>query len=116
MRPISLSNIVKKIFSRIIYERHKDLFPNFVSEKQAGFVQGRSIVDNILVIYEIFSEMRKRGKPPNMVMKLDMMKVYDRDEWLFLTKVLRKICFYEEVIDMIFRLLSNNWYSILLNG
>lgn len=44
------------------------------------------------------------------------MKAYDRVEWPFLMQVLREFSFGERVIDMIFSLLSNNWYSILLNG
>lgn len=31
-------------------------------------------------------------------------------------KVLRRFGFDERVIDMVWRLLSNNWYSILING
>ncbi|XP_075079894.1 uncharacterized protein LOC142165180 [Nicotiana tabacum] len=51
-----------------------------------------------------------------MVIKLDMTKAYDRFSWLFLTKVLRKIGFCERFIGLIFHLVSNNWYSVLLNG
>lgn len=47
-------------------------------------------------------------KPPNLVMKLDMMKIYDKVEWLFLTKVLRRLRFGERIVDMIYRLLNNN--------
>ncbi|KAF3647189.1 hypothetical protein FXO37_20085 [Capsicum annuum] len=83
---------------------------------KGSFVQGRSIAENILVVQEIVSEIRKRGKTPNMVMKLDMMKAYDRVEWLYLTKAMRKMGFGEVIIDLVYRLLSNNWYSILLNG
>jgi len=35
--------------------------------------------------------------------------------WIFLTKVLRKFGFSEFIIDMVWRLISNNWYSILVN-
>ncbi|XP_059295445.1 secreted RxLR effector protein 78-like [Lycium ferocissimum] len=45
-----------------------------------------------------------------------MAKAYDRVSWLFLTKALRKMGFSERIIDMVFRIISNNWYSILLNG
>lgn len=45
-----------------------------------------------------------------------MMKAYDRVEWLFVLKVFRKIGFSEKMIDMVFRLIGSNWYSILING
>lgn len=34
----------------------------------------------------------------------------------FLTNVLRTFGFSEVLIDMVFRLLENNWYSIIMNG
>lgn len=43
-----------------------------------------------------------------MVIKLDKMKAYDRVDWLFLTKVLRKVGFSELIIDMVYRLVGNN--------
>ncbi|XP_060177793.1 secreted RxLR effector protein 78-like [Lycium barbarum] len=45
-----------------------------------------------------------------------MAKAYGRVSWLFLLKVLRKFGFSEVLIDMIFRLVSNNWYSVSING
>lgn len=116
LRPISFSNFVNKIFSRIIHERIKMVLPLIISPEQAEFVQGKSIAENVLLVQEIITEIKKRGKPPNMVIKIDMMKAYDRVEWLYLTMVLRKIGFKEGIIDMVYRLLSNNWYTILLNG
>lgn len=38
MRPISLSNFLNKILSRILHERIKSVLPNITSEEQAGFV------------------------------------------------------------------------------
>nr|XP_009789431.1 PREDICTED: uncharacterized protein LOC104237055 [Nicotiana sylvestris] len=63
MRPISLSNFVNKIFSRRLVE----LLPNIISEEQAGFVKGRSIVENVLLTQEIITDMRLRTKAgPNV--------------------------------------------------
>ncbi|XP_070004494.1 uncharacterized protein [Nicotiana sylvestris] len=45
------------------------------------FVKGRSIVKNILLTQEIISDIRLRGKPSNVVIKLDMVKAYDRVSW-----------------------------------
>lgn len=87
-----------------------------ISLKQADFFQGRSIAENVLMLQEIVSEIGKRGKTPNLVIKLDMMKVYDRVEWMYLTKVLRRLGFGDRIIDTVYRLISYNWYSIRLNG
>ncbi|XP_060182298.1 uncharacterized protein LOC132611961 [Lycium barbarum] len=44
-----------------------------------------------------------------------MAKDYDRLSWRFLVQVLRKMGFAEEYVDMVWRLIANNWYSILIN-
>ncbi|XP_060211804.1 uncharacterized protein LOC132639369 [Lycium barbarum] len=116
MRPISLSNFSNKIFSRLIHERLADGLQGMISLNQAGFVKGRSIVENVLLTQEIVSDIRLRTKTANVVLKLDMAKAYDRVSWLFLTKVMRQMGYSHMVVDMIFRIVSNNWYSILLNG
>ncbi|XP_060216660.1 uncharacterized protein LOC132644118 [Lycium barbarum] len=92
------------------------------SENQAGFVKGRSIVENILLTQEIITDIRIRTTRnnkqdvPNVVMKLDMTKAYDSLSWIFLTNVLRKMGFCERFISFIFEITGNNWYSVLLNG
>lgn len=117
MRPISLSNFVNKIFSRVVHERLVDLLPNLISDEQEGFVKGRSIVENMLLTQEIITDIRLRTKVgPNVVIKLDMTKAYDRLSWIFLTEVLRKIGIGERFVGLIFGIISNNWYSVLLNG
>lgn len=62
MRPISLSNFLNKIFSRLIHERIKRVLPSVISEEQGGFVHGRSIAENILMVQEIITDIRKRSE------------------------------------------------------
>ncbi|XP_075111674.1 uncharacterized protein LOC142181905 [Nicotiana tabacum] len=91
------------VISRVIHERLVGLLPTLISKEQSGFVKGRSIVENILLTQEIVTDMRLRIKVgPNVIMKLDTTKVYDRLSWLFLTKVLRKMGFSERFIGMMF--------------
>lgn len=116
MRPISLRNFSNKIISRVLHKRLVDLLPILISSNQAGFVKGMNIVENILLTQEIVSDIRKRGKPSNVVIKLDMAKAYYILSWLFLTKVLRQMVFDEKIIDTVYGLVSNNWYLVLLNG
>ncbi|XP_059302254.1 uncharacterized protein LOC132054225 [Lycium ferocissimum] len=76
------------------------VLPSLISPHQAGFVKGRSIIENVLLTQEVVTDIRKRGKPANVVLKLDLAKM--RFSGVF--------------IDRIWRLIANNWYSILFNG
>lgn len=116
LRPINLSNFINKILSRIIHDRLEAFLPNLISCNQFGFVKGRSIIENILLTQEIVTDIRNRGKPANVILKLDMTKAYDRVSWFFLMKVLRKIGFSHIFVYLIWILVSNNWYSVLING
>ncbi|XP_070029213.1 uncharacterized protein [Nicotiana sylvestris] len=77
------------------------ILPGLILEEQVGFVKDRSIMENVLLTQEIVTDMRLRTKVgPNVVIKLDLMKAYDRLSWLFLTKVLRKMGFSERFIRL----------------
>ncbi|XP_060177746.1 uncharacterized protein LOC132607677 [Lycium barbarum] len=89
---------------------------DIISLNQSGFVKDRSIVENILLTQEIVSDIRLRTKDANVIIKLDMAKAYDRVSWLFLTKVFRQMGFSKKIIDMVYRIVNNNWYSMLVNG
>lgn len=52
-RPISLCSNVQKIISKLLNDRLACLLPKLISLNQSGFVQGRAIVDNILLVQEI---------------------------------------------------------------
>lgn len=50
-----------------------------------------------------------------MIIKLDMEKVYDRMSWNFLISIMRKLGFSENWLDIIWRLMTDVWYSIIIN-
>lgn len=88
MRSISFSNFLNKVISRILYDRLEGLLPRLISHNKFGFIKRRNIFENILLDHEIITDSRKKGNPTNVVIKLDMHKVYDRVKWIFLIKVL----------------------------
>ena len=96
-RPISLCNILYKLISKVLANRLKTLLPYVVSESQSAFQSDKAISDNILVAFETLHHMKikKTGKEGFMAMKLDMSKAYDRVEWIFLEKLMRKLGFHE---------------------
>ena len=51
-RPISLCNIGYKIITKIMANRLKHILPYLIMENQGGFVKGRKICDNIILVQE----------------------------------------------------------------
>ena len=87
-----------------------------VSDNQSGFVKSRSISENIILAQEIIYGMKLPKEGSNVVIKLDMVKAYDRVYWAYICIVLRKMGLSEVFIDRIWRIMSNNWYSVVING
>ncbi|XP_060200890.1 uncharacterized protein LOC132629180 [Lycium barbarum] len=90
--------------------------PNLISTNQSGFVKDRSITENIMLAQEVIHGIKKPNLGGNVVIKLDMAKAYDRVSWSFTNLVLRKMGFKETIIDIIWRTMANNWYSVIVNG
>ena len=86
--PISLCNVIYKIISKTIANRLKPILNPIISETQSTFIVDKLITDNILIAFESLHHTKTSctGKKGFMVMKLDMNKVYDRVEWVFLEK------------------------------
>lgn len=63
---------------KIVHDRIEDLLPKIVFTNQLGFVKGESIIEDVLLTQELVTDIGKRGKPGNVVIKLDMTKAYDK--------------------------------------
>lgn len=82
-RPISLCNFFNKILSKIMATRLSRILSKLILENQSGFILGRFIDDNILLAQEMVHCINEKIRGGNVVLKLDMMKVYDRLDWGF---------------------------------
>nr|CAN74099.1 hypothetical protein VITISV_028591 [Vitis vinifera] len=75
-RPISLVRSLYKIIAKVLANRLKGVMGKLVSNSQNAFVEGRQILDAILVANEAI-DSRKRSVGTGLVCKLDIEKAYD---------------------------------------
>ena len=70
--------------------RLKQLLPKMISRSQGAFIPGRSIIDNILISFEVLYYLNRKtqGKHGFAALKVDMSKAYDRVEWDFFKRIM----------------------------
>ncbi|KAA3475693.1 Retrovirus-related Pol polyprotein LINE-1 [Gossypium australe] len=107
-RPISLCSVLYKIVMKVIANRFKVVFPDYISAEQAGFIAGRNISDNIIIAQEVIHSMRSKKEGKNwMAIKLDLEKAYDRVSWNFIEVSLVAAGILEKLRKVIMNILWN---------
>eukprot|EP00253_Pinus_taeda_P026164 PITA_26164 len=114
-RPIALCNVIYKIITSMIAKRLKPILDKLISAEQTCFVEGRQILDGLVVTQEIIHSLKVK-KQKGMMIKLDLSKAYDRLNWNYLEKVLESFSFNRRWIDWIHSMVSSPNFSILVNG
>lgn len=116
-RPISLSNTIYKIISKILANRLKLILGKLISPSQSSFLPGWQITDNIIIAHELIHSMKTSKKKKGfLALKLDLSKAFDRVEWTFIEKVLLAFGFSKNWTKLILQCISTTSFSILLNG
>ena len=99
-RPISLCNTGYKIITKVIANRIKKILPKIIPENQGGFIQGRHIQDNIILVQEVIHSSCQRNEK-GMIVKLDLANAFDRVRLNFLFAVMHKMGFHPQLISWI---------------
>jgi hypothetical protein len=105
-RPISLCNVIYKLLTKVIAQRLKPLLPFIISPKQSGYVEGRKILDSIILSHEVIHSLQSTSTP-GMLLKLDLSKAFDKLSWAYMKSILLAFGFAPDWIDWILNLTSS---------
>ena len=109
-RPISLLESLYKWLAKVLANRLKKV----VSKAQGAFVEGRQILDAVLIANEAIDSVLKNNEN-GILCKLDIEKAYDNVDWYFLLTVMQKMSFKEKWIRWIKWCISIASFSMLVN-
>ena len=116
--PISLCNVLYKIYSKVLANRLKKFLPSLITEHQSAFAKERLISDNIMVAFETLHHMKHHnsGKHSFMAIKLDMSKAYNQMERVYLERLMEKMGFCTRWVALMMSCVKTMSYSIMVNG
>jgi hypothetical protein len=81
-QPICLLNVSFKIFTKVATIRLNTVADHVVQPSQTAFMQGRNILDGVVVLHEAVHELHSK-KLNGVILKLDFEKAYDKVKWSF---------------------------------
>ncbi|RVX15151.1 Transposon TX1 uncharacterized 149 kDa protein [Vitis vinifera] len=114
-RPISLITCLYKVIAKVLSRRLRGVLHETIHSTQGAFVQGRQILDAVLIANESVEEKKRSGKE-RVVFKIDFEKAYDHVKYDFLDHVLEKKGFSSKWRIWMRGCLSAVSYAILVNG
>ena len=80
--PISLTTLSYKVIAKVLAEKLKLVMDSIISPFQSAFIEGRQILDPILIANEAIEDYRAKRKR-GWILKLDLEKAFDRVDWSF---------------------------------
>jgi len=101
--------------AKILFSRLKRVLDKVIDYRQFAFLEGRRLLDNVLVANETIEEV-KRKKKECVFFKVDYEKAYDSVRWEFLFYMLGRMGFCVKWIEWIKNFLESSSISVLVNG
>ncbi|XP_068477366.1 uncharacterized protein [Phaseolus vulgaris] len=114
-RPISLVGCLYKIISKALSLRLKKIISNVIDMRQSTFLEGRGLLDSVLVANEVLEEYKRKRKSC-VFFKVDYEKAYHSISWDFIYYMLDQLGFCAKWIRWIKCYLESASVSVLVNG
>jgi len=114
-RPISLVGCLYKIISKALSLRLKKVINRVIDIRQLSFLEGRGLLDGVLVANEVLEEYKRKRKSC-VFFKVDYEKAYDSVSWDFIYYMLERLGFCAQWIRWINCCFESASVSVLVNG
>ncbi|XP_013614914.1 PREDICTED: uncharacterized protein LOC106321148, partial [Brassica oleracea var. oleracea] len=88
-RPIACCNVIYKVVSRLVARRLTATLPEAIELNQCAFVEGRLLLENVLLATELVKDYQKGSVTSRSAIKLDISKDFDTVSWSFIEDTLR---------------------------
>ena len=93
----------------------KGVMAKLMDSRQMAFIQGRHIMDAVLIANEAV-DSRQKQKKTGILCKLDMEKAYDHVNWEYLLTTMERLGFGRKWIQWIRHCITTVRFSVLMNG
>ena len=113
--PTSLVGSLYKFLTKVLANKLKKVVKRVVSNSQHAFVEGRQILDVVLITNEAL-DSRLKSSDKGFICKWDIEKAYDHVNWKFLLAVMQKMGFGAKWVRWMRWCISSVRHSILING
>ncbi|XP_060170311.1 uncharacterized protein LOC132601223 [Lycium barbarum] len=97
-------------------ERLKLVVYYLVGPSQSAFIEGRNILDNVIIAHELIKGYSWKSVSPRCMIKIDINKAYDSIEWPFLRMVLTEFGMPHKLVCLIMECFTTVSDSLLRNG
>ncbi|KAH9312921.1 hypothetical protein KI387_027956 [Taxus chinensis] len=114
-QPITLLNVSYKIMAKALALWVASLLPKIVRPEQSGFVKGRFILDNLIVVWEGL-EWARASLQKVVFLKIDFEKAYDHIGWSLILVMLKGLGFGDFFLNAIHTLFIDASSFITING
>ncbi len=114
-RPITLLGSVYKILAKTLAGRLQAFLPSVIKPNQTGFIEGRSILDNVFIAQDSL-DWAMENDQELVFFLLDFEKTFDRIEWNFLFTALSKLGFNSTWVRWVRTLYLHATSVIRING
>ena len=114
-RPITLLCVDYKIVAKVLANRLLNVLPSVINTDQCCGVPGRNPSENCRLLKDIISDVNHH-KTGAALLSLDQEKAFDRVEWSYLQRVLKRMNFGDSFCHWVSLLYTDIFSAIQING